>query len=209
MKDVKVLAKIKLFCFVLCILCFAATLSVGAEPIDTPPDFPEYTEGDTEAFPEENPEEYPDESPEDYPEESPEDYPEDNTEQYPEDTEGALDTDETVTASDLAGEVETSTVPRETEPEPTYRAPLPSLETEVEIPEAIGSAKEENEPNLFWGFVCWICIGVGIAVILAVLLTTKTGAYRSGGKKRYSSGDKISGKQRLLNDKYYNNHKRK
>ena len=69
--------------------------------------------------------------------------------------------------------------------------------------------KEENEPVLFWGFVAWICIGVGIAVILAVLLTTKTRAYRSGGRKRYSTGDKISGKKRLLDDQYYNNRKRK
>ncbi len=87
---------------------------------------------------------------------------------------------------------------------------LPEIASEdVDIPSAIGGNLEENESDLFWGFVAWICIGVGIAVIFAVLLTTKTRAFRNSGKKRYSSGDKISGKQRLLNDKYYTNNKRR
>ncbi len=95
-------------------------------------------------------------------------------------------------------------------PEPTYPESLPEVsESDIVIPPVIGEIKEENEPALFWGFIAWICIGVGAAVILAVLLTTKTKAYRGGGKKRYSTGDKISGKKRLLNDQYYNNSRRK
>ncbi len=98
----------------------------------------------------------------------------------------------------------------ETRPEPTYPEPLPEAPPEdIIIPDVIGDVKEENEPALFWGFVAWVCIGVGIAVVLAVLLTTKTKAYRAGGKKRYSTGDKMSGKKRLLNDTYYQNTKRK
>ncbi len=104
-------------------------------------------------------------------------------------------TDETVAQSETP----------ETKPQPTYPESLPEIaSSDIVIPEVIGDAKEENEPVLFWGFVAWICIGVGVAVILAVLLTTKTKAYRGGGKKRYSTGDKISGQKRLLNDKYYN-----
>ncbi len=96
-----------------------------------------------------------------------------------------------------------------TAPEHTYRESLPEISSEeIIIPEPIVDAKEE-EPPLFWGFVAWICIGVGVAVVLAVLLTTKTKAMRSGGKKRYSTGDKISGKKRLLNDKYYNDQRRR
>ena len=76
--------------------------------------------------------------------------------------------------------------------------------SELVIPSAVGENIDENEPKLFWGFVAWICIGVGAAVILAVLLTTKTKAYRSGGRKRYSTGDKLSSNKRLLDDKYYN-----
>lgn len=108
-----------------------------------------------------------------------------------------------------ADETESTNASTATKPVVTYREPLPEISSEdIVIPSAIGEAKEENEPSLFWGFVAWICVGVGFAVILAVLLTTKTKAYRGGGKKRYSTGDKISGKKRLLNDKYYNNKRR-
>ncbi len=107
-----------------------------------------------------------------------------------------------------SGAEDTTTAPL-TAPEQTYREPLPEVPSEeIIIPEPIVDAKGD-EPPLFWGFIAWICIGVGIAVVLAVLLTTKTRAMRSGGKKRYSTGDKISGKKRLLNDKYYNDHKRR
>lgn len=108
-----------------------------------------------------------------------------------------------------AVETENTDVSTTAKPVVTYREPLPEISSEdIVIPPAIGEAKEENEPSLFWGFIAWICVGVGFAVILAVLLTTKTKAYRGGGKKRYSTGDKISGKKRLLNDKYYNNKRR-
>lgn len=120
---------------------------------------------------------------------------EENTE--PPVTEGA-DT----TASDPT---ETDTVAETTaKPEPTYRESLPEISSEeIVIPSKIEEAQQE-EGSLLWGFIAWVCVGVGVAVILAVLLTTKTKAIRSGGKKRYSTGDKISGKQRLLDDKYYN-----
>lgn len=117
------------------------------------------------------------------------------------------------TAASEFGETESSSealTEAETEPAPTYRESLPEVSSEdIVIPDVIGDVKEENEPSLFWGFVAWICIGVGVAVVLAVMLNTKTKAYRGGGKKRYSTGDKMSGKKRLLNDKYYHNDKRK
>ena len=119
-------------------------------------------------------------------------------------------TEEEPTEETTAVEEESSVPFTEEEPEPTYRESLPEAPQEdIVIPEAIGEIKEENEPSLFWGFVAWICIGVGVAVVLAVLLTTKTKAYRGGGSMRYSTGDKISGKKRLLNDKYYHSNKRK
>lgn len=118
----------------------------------------------------------------------------------PEYTEGATDPSE-----DTTGSAETGTTEETTEAEPTYRESLPEISSgDIEIPSAIGENLDENEPSLFWGFVAWVCIGVGAAVIFAVLLTTKTKAYRNGGKKRYSTGDKISGKKRLLSDEYYN-----
>lgn len=137
-----------------------------------------------------------------------ESYVEETTE-YIEETEPVETTDpveETTAVETTADPTEGTTA--ETKPKPTYKEPLPEISSgEIEIPSAVVSSKEENEPNLFWGFMAWVCIGVGSAAILAVLLTTKTKAYRSGGKKRYSTGDKISGKKRLLNDKYYDNKK--
>ncbi len=140
---------------------------------------------------------------------------EETTEYVPEETsileEGTTIEDayeDTTSTQETTAEV--SQAVTETRPEPTYREPLPEAPPEdIIIPDVIGDVKEENEPALFWGFVAWVCIGVGIAVVLAVLLTTKTKAYRAGGKKRYSTGDKISGKKRLLNDTYYQNTKRK
>lgn len=123
-------------------------------------------------------------------------------------TEGEVDATESLPSDATEGVTEATE--STTRPEPTYPESLPEIdETDIVIPPVIGELKEENEPALFWGFVAWVCIGVGAAVILAVLLTTKTKAYRGGGKKRYSTGDKISGKKRLLNDQYYNNNKRK
>ncbi len=137
---------------------------------------------------------------ESYVEETTDYYFQDETQDTYEDT-----TEDTETTAESATEAAT-----ETRPEPTYKESLPEAPPEdIIIPDVIGDVKEENEPALFWGFVAWICIGVGIAVVLAVLLTTKTKAYRGGGKQRYSTGDKMSGKKRLLNDKYYQNTKRK
>lgn len=138
---------------------------------------------------------------------------EETTEVYTEDvyTQETTDAIEAESSTEVVSDTtENTEPPTTTRPEVTYREPLPEIsESDIVIPPVIGDAKEENEPALFWGFVAWICIGVGAAVILAVLLTTKTKAYRGGGKKRYSTGDKISGKKRLLNDQYYNNSKRK
>lgn len=127
----------------------------------------------------------------------------------PTEAESEIATEEDPTEPESQPQTTTATE-TEQEPEVTYRESLPEAPKEdIVIPEAIGTIKEENEPALFWGFVAWICIGVGVAVVLAVLLTTKTKAYRGGGSKRYSTGDKISGQKRLLNDKYYHNNKRR
>lgn len=97
----------------------------------------------------------------------------------------------------------------ETQPEPTYRAPLPEIDdTEIQMPTVVGQVEDREEPSLFWGFVSWILIGVGVAVILAVIFTTKAKAYR-GGRDRYSTTDKISGKKKLLPQDYYDKRKRR
>lgn len=115
---------------------------------------------------------------------------------------------ESFVASD--DEYATEVAPTTTEAtEPSYRAPLPTLEDDEIIPPAVvGQVEEREEPNLFWGFVSWILIGVGVAVVLAVMLSTKAKAYR-GGRDRYSNTDKISGKKKLLAQEYYDKRKRR
>ncbi len=89
-------------------------------------------------------------------------------------------------------------------PENTERT-LPEVQiADVEIPKAIGSTVQQDEPKLTGGFILWIILGVVVAALLAVILTSKTKAYRGGGKKRYSTGNKMGGKTHLLNEKYYN-----
>lgn len=111
------------------------------------------------------------------------------------------------TDDEPASQAETEAV--ETEPEPTYRAPLPTLEDEEIVPPTVvGAVEEREEPSLFWGFVSWILVGVGAAVIFAVMLSTKAKAYR-GGRDRYSNTDKISGKKKLLSQEYYDKRKRR
>lgn len=93
--------------------------------------------------------------------------------------------------------------------EPTYRAPLPTVEdTEFVPPTVVGAVEDREEPSLFWGFVSWILIGVGVAVIFAVMISTKAKTYR-GGRDRYSTTDKISGKKKLLPQDYYDKRKRR
>ena len=104
---------------------------------------------------------------------------------------------------------ESATATVATEPEPTYRAPLPTIEdTEIVSPTVVGHVEEKEEPSLFWGFVSWILIGVGVAVVFAVVLSTKAKTYR-GGRDRYSNTDKISGKKKLLPQDYYDKRKRR
>ncbi|MBQ2687229.1 MAG: hypothetical protein IJF52_01195 [Clostridia bacterium] len=103
-----------------------------------------------------------------------------------------------------------STEPAQTQAtEPSYRAPLPTVEdTEIIPPTVVGQVEDREEPSLFWGFVSWILIGVGLAVVFAVILSTKAKTYR-GGRDRYSNTDKISGKKKLLPQDYYDKRKRR
>lgn len=117
----------------------------------------------------------------------------------------AASDDEYISDETAADDTEEET----TKPEPTYRAPLPEIDdTEIQMPTVIGAVEEKEEPSLFWGFVSWILIGVGVAVVLAVVLSTKAKAYR-GGRDRYSNTDKISGKKKLLPQDYYDKRKQR
>jgi len=92
---------------------------------------------------------------------------------------------------------------------PNTARTLPEVELDdIVVPQVIGAVDEKDTPSLTSGFIFWIVIGVMIAVILAVIFTSKTKAFRSGGKKRYSTGDKMSSSRHLLNEKYYHKHRK-
>lgn len=86
---------------------------------------------------------------------------------------------------------------------------LPTVDSsEIVIPTAVGTLAENAVTNATAGIVSWLCVGIGIAVIIGVLLSTKTNERKNGGKQRYGSGNKITGKKRLLSDEYYQNRKK-
>ncbi|MBR3971875.1 MAG: hypothetical protein IKJ83_03190 [Ruminococcus sp.] len=125
-----------------------------------------------------------------------------NAETFPyEETAPAYSFDGSVPSTDVTGSGVAQIPSKET-------LPSASLQ-DVVVPRAIGLSEDKDEPRLFWGFVMWILVGVLVATILAVILTAKTKAYRGGGKNRYSSGNKMGGQKHLLNEKYYQNRKRK
>ena len=56
----------------------------------------------------------------------------------------------------------------------------------------------------FIGILAWVCIGLGVVVVLLVLLSNRQGPRGGSGRKRYrSSGFRKKRKGRLLSDRYY------
>jgi hypothetical protein len=64
-----------------------------------------------------------------------------------------------------------------------------STQVAAETPKAIGADAESGGVSFVGGVVCWICIGVAVAVIFAFLLST-TGKAKAG-IGRYESGNKL------------------
>ncbi|MCH5203065.1 MAG: hypothetical protein J1F17_07670 [Oscillospiraceae bacterium] len=115
------------------------------------------------------------------------------------------------------------TQPEETVPEETY-APettspqgagiventtydvnqLPTLvdSTQVaeELPKAIGADADSGGVSYVGGIVCWIAVGISVAVIFAFLISTK--GRNKAGIGRYESGNKIGGKRYSDNTRY-------
>lgn len=91
-----------------------------------------------------------------------------------------------------------------TEPQTYNVNELPTLpdSTEVaeDLPTAIGADSESGGVSLVGGIVCWIGVGVSLAVIIAFLLST-TGKNKAG-IGRYESGNKIGGHHYQNNIRY-------
>lgn len=75
-----------------------------------------------------------------------------------------------------------------------------STEVAEDLPTAIGADSESGGVSLVGGIVCWIGVGVSLAVIIAFLLST-TGKNKAG-IGRYESGNKIGGHRYKNNIRY-------
>ena len=75
-----------------------------------------------------------------------------------------------------------------------------STEVAEDLPTAIGADSESGGVSLVGGIVCWIGVGVSLAVIVAFLLST-TGKNKAG-IGRYESGNKIGGHRYQNNIRY-------
>ncbi|MGN1051021.1 MAG: hypothetical protein ACI4QE_01835 [Acutalibacteraceae bacterium] len=79
---------------------------------------------------------------------------------------------------------------------------LPTVDmSDVEIPTAVGSDVEGEGISLVSGIIVWLCVAAGVAVILAVIFSTK--AKKKSGIGRFESGNKMDRRNRLADDKYY------
>lgn len=91
-----------------------------------------------------------------------------------------------------------------TEPQTYDVNELPTLpesnEVAEDLPTAIGADSESGGVSLVGGIVCWIGVGVSLAVIVAFLLST-TGKNKAG-IGRYESGNKIGGHRYKNNIRY-------
>jgi hypothetical protein len=95
------------------------------------------------------------------------------------------------------------------EPDNDDGTPLPDVDANVIVKsDAIGADAGNAQTNLVAGIISWLCVAIGLAVVIGVLLSGKRrDRTYSGGRSRYGSGNMVqrrsSGKKRLLPDDYY------
>lgn len=82
--------------------------------------------------------------------------------------------------------------------EPSYNVDdLPPVEeNEFLVPTSIVEEAPPQTATVAAGIISWLCVAIGIIVIIAVLGSSKTRNYMNDGKQRYESGDIISGGKR-------------
>lgn len=90
---------------------------------------------------------------------------------------------------------------------------MPDVDSaDISVPQLLGSGvyvNPLNDKNVLLGVIAWVCIGLGIIIVLVVLFSSKKNAHRSMGRKRYHRKSLKTHKKRLLDDKYYNRRKYK
>lgn len=110
----------------------------------------------------------------------------------PETTEAETSGEEQTSTQETQTQEKTEYIQSETQ-EDTYDDMLPTVDKDsLQLPTAVGSHIENPTVNATAGIVSWICTGIGVVVILAVLFSTKSSERKNGGKQRYGRGDKIT-----------------
>lgn len=110
----------------------------------------------------------------------------------PEITEAETSSEEQTSTQETQTQEQTEYIQSETQ-EDTYDDMLPTVDKDsLQLPTAVGSHIENPTVNATAGIVSWICTGIGVVVILAVLFSTKSSERKNGGKQRYGRGDKIT-----------------
>ncbi|MGN0518923.1 MAG: hypothetical protein ACI4II_09405 [Acutalibacteraceae bacterium] len=92
---------------------------------------------------------------------------------------------------------------------------LPEINSaDINYPQGIGvtgSTDSSSKDNFYRGIIAWICIGIGIVIVLTVIFGSsysKSGSrstYKSSGRKHYKASKNKRRKKRLLSDEYYYN----
>lgn len=110
----------------------------------------------------------------------------------PETTEAETSGEEQNSTQETQTQEKTEYIQSQTQ-EDTYDDMLPTVDKDsLQLPTAVGSHIENPTLNATAGIVSWICTGIGVVVILAVLFSTKSSERKNGGKQRYGRGDKIT-----------------
>ena len=109
----------------------------------------------------------------DMPQYTPENIPQDVDVEYPETQEAATEQQYEPIYEYINGEVDDS---YSTYEEPEYLNDLPEVSSgELEIPKAVVIPDVEvSDASLFSGIVMWLCVALGIAVIVGVLVSKRT-----------------------------------
>ncbi|MDQ5983085.1 MAG: hypothetical protein RUMPE_00083 [Eubacteriales bacterium SKADARSKE-1] len=84
-------------------------------------------------------------------------------------------------------------------------ADLPEVDSsEITLPEVVASTDENNKGGFTAGIIAWVCIGIGVAIILFVIFSGKReGEISLNTASKVKKGKKSS--KKLLSDKYYKN----
>lgn len=92
---------------------------------------------------------------------------------------------------------------------------LPEINSDdISYPQGIGvtgKPDRSSKDNFYKGLIAWVCIGIGVVLVLTVIFgssyskSSSRNTYKSSGRKHYKASKNKRRKKRLLSDEYYYN----